>query len=321
MGLTCVDCHSDLYGLEDYPHADSLQSVDCGMCHGEAQELFVTSMHGYALERGDTQAPTCARCHGSHDIRPASDPDSPTHEGRLHDICASCHGTAGMLTDQIVKLPQTVASYARSVHGPNGEPGTAGAATCTDCHNVHGLRGVADPESRIHPTNLAATCGACHEDIQGEYEQSIHGRALQAGVHDSPTCTDCHGEHLILSPSDPDSKSHASHLAVDACGSCHNDPVIIARYSLRGDVVGSYVDSYHGWTSRRGYMSAATCVSCHTAHSVLPAIDPASTVSEENVVATCQQCHLAAGETFARIEYPDDVDIYDSEDVIEVTTD
>ena len=63
MGFTCVDCHSDLYGLEDYPHDDSLQTVDCGMCHGEVQELYVTSRHGYALERGDTQAPTCAGCH------------------------------------------------------------------------------------------------------------------------------------------------------------------------------------------------------------------------------------------------------------------
>jgi len=298
-GVTCVDCHTDLAGLDDYPHAESLQSPDCGTCHPDVQELFVASMHGYALERGNERAPTCSSCHGSHDIRPSSDPESVTHESRLHEICASCHGTAGLLTDQIVKLPQTFGAYARSVHGPNGDPGTRGAATCTDCHNVHELLGVANPDSRIHRANLAATCGTCHQKIQSEYEQSIHGRALEVGVHDSPTCTDCHGEHLILSSSDPDSKSHASRLATEACGTCHNDPVIIARYSLRGDVVGSYVDSYHGWTSRRGYESAATCVSCHTAHAVLPQAHPQSTIHPDNLQETCRQCHERVDRRFA----------------------
>ncbi|NIM00329.1 MAG: DUF4405 domain-containing protein [Acidobacteria bacterium] len=297
IGLACVDCHMDLAGSDDYPHAEILLPVDCGMCHPDTQELFAGSMHGYALERGDALAPTCASCHGTHDILPASDPDSPTHESRLHEICASCHGAAGVLTNQIVKFPETVASYARSVHGPSN--GGGGGATCDDCHHVHEVRGVADPESRIHRANLARTCGGCHEGIRDEYERSIHGRALQAGLHDSPTCTDCHGEHLILSPSDPDSKSHASRQATESCGNCHNDPVIIAKYSLRGDAVGTYVDSYHGWTTRRGYMSAATCVSCHTAHLVLPHTEPQSTIHADNLVQTCGQCHKRADEAFA----------------------
>ncbi len=299
MGLACVDCHMDLAGLEDYPHDESLAPVDCGMCHADAQDVFATSMHGYALERGNPQAPTCAGCHGSHDIRSASDVESPTHESRMHEICASCHGHAGLLTTQMVRFPETVASYARSVHGPPGEPGRGGAATCNDCHHVHAVRGVADPESRIHRANLAATCGTCHDGVRLEYEQSIHGRALQAGVHDSPTCTDCHGEHLILSPDDPDSKSHASRQATESCGNCHNDPVIIAKYSLRGGVVGSYVDSYHGWTTRRGYESAATCVSCHSAHAVLPHTHPQSTIHRSNLVDTCRRCHAGADERFA----------------------
>ncbi len=297
MGLACIDCHVDLTGLGDYPHADSLAPVDCGVCHADTQELFTGSMHGYALARGDTQAPTCASCHGTHDIRSASDPESPTHESRLHEICASCHGSAGRLTREIVRFPETVASYAASVHGPSD--GGVGAATCDDCHHVHEVRGVADPQSRIHRANLSATCGECHDDIRIEYEQSIHGRALLAGLHDSPTCTDCHGEHLILSPGDPDSLAHASRQATESCGNCHDDPVIIAKYGLRGDVVGSYVDSYHGWTTRRGYDRSATCVSCHSAHRVLPSTDPRSTVHAANIVGTCGQCHKLVDEAFA----------------------
>ncbi len=35
----------------------------------------------------------------------------------------------------------------------------------------------------------------------------------------------------------------------------------------------------------------ATCTSCHTAHRILPAKDPASTVNPKNVPSTCGKCH------------------------------
>jgi cytochrome b subunit of formate dehydrogenase len=147
---------------------------------------------------------------------------------------------------------------------------------------------------------VSATCGACHDAITEEYDRSIHGRAVAAGVSDSPTCTDCHGEHLILHPDDPDAGTHASRLATQVCGDCHNDPVIIAKYDLQHEVVHTYTDSYHGWATRRASQTSATCVSCHTAHLVLPAADPLSSVAESNVVATCRQCHDGADEAFAR---------------------
>jgi formate dehydrogenase gamma subunit len=299
MGLTCVDCHVDLAGLEDFPHAEELQPADCGGCHFDVQEEYVESLHGYALLRGNERAPTCASCHGDHDIASVSDPSSPIHESRQHEICAACHGVAGVLTDQLVKFPQTLSGYAKSVHGPNGDPTVGGAAKCTDCHGVHGLRGPADPDSKINRANLAETCGTCHGEAQDDYEQSIHGRALKAGVLDSPTCTDCHGEHMILSPDDPDSMTSAGHLATESCGNCHDDPVLTAKYGLSDDTVGSYVDSYHGWAVRRNYKSAATCVSCHTAHLVLPETHEDSTIHHDNLVETCQQCHPGANEKFA----------------------
>ena len=175
----------------------------------------------------------------------------------------------------------------------------ASAASCADCHSVHDLKGAADPDSRINPINVAATCGQCHPDIQLQYDGSIHGRALQAGVTDSPTCTNCHGEHLILSPEDPESATCGARQAVETCGGCHNDPLLISKYGLQEGVVGSYLDSYHGWASRRGCDIAASCVDCHSAHQVLPAEHPESTVSAANVVSTCQQCHEGAEAAFA----------------------
>jgi formate dehydrogenase gamma subunit len=184
-----------------------------------------------------------------------------------------------MRTSDFVKLPQIFASYAQSVHGERAEEGVTAAATCTDCHGVHNLGSPEDPTSSISHTNVAQTCGQCHQDIQIEYEASIHGRALRAGLYEAPTCNDCHGEHLILPSSDP--------------------PEMVAKYDLQGGVVGSYLDSYHGWATRRGYELAASCCDCHTSHSIQPTSDSTSTVHVSNVAATCGNCHEGADQAFA----------------------
>lgn len=297
LGLSCVMCHQDLVGAE-LPHATDLDSPDCSGCHGLVSSVFLESVHGYGWLAGNPRAPTCATCHGKHNILRSTDLQSRTFRLNQPATCAECHGEAGLLTEELVKLPRTAGSYAQSVHGAAGGAGTA-AATCTDCHGVHNLKGPADPNSRINPLNLSKTCGVCHPAARKDYDQSIHGRALGAGLNDSPACNDCHGEHLILSHNDPDARTCASNLASQTCGPCHDDPEIVAKYNLQGGVVGSYQDSYHGWASHEGCEGAATCVNCHTTHSVLPAADSASSIHPTNVVATCGQCHEDADEAFA----------------------
>ena len=295
VGMTCLSCHTDY----TFPHPDEYAPVECARCHGSTVREYEESVHGYALVRGNERAPTCVGCHGTHEIRRHTDPESHTYRARIAETCVECHSTGGLLTDEYVKLASPALQYAQSVHGQANGNGHPEAATCTDCHGVHDLKGHNDPESRINRLNVSSTCGQCHEEAASEYDRSIHGRALAAGVGDSPTCTDCHGEHLILHPDDPDAGTHAGHLAADLCGDCHNDPTIIAKYNLQSDVVHSYTDSYHGWATRRDHGHAATCISCHSAHLVLPKADPESSVSEANVVATCAQCHEGATDVFA----------------------
>lgn len=295
FGLSCSSCHQNM----EFPHPENARA-SCSPCHSELEQQFAESLHGYALERGNDQAPTCATCHGSHGILPSSDPRAATHKVRLPHTCAECHGLSGLLTDEYVKLPQSFQQYTQSVHGQGTVRGIAAAASCADCHSVHALKGSADPESMINPRNVAGTCGQCHPDIQLEYDQSIHGRALQAGVTDSPTCTDCHGEHLILSPNDPAAGTCTDRQAIETCGECHNDPTLNAKYGLQEGVVNSYLDSYHGWAASGFCDQAATCTDCHSTHRILPEEDPTSTISAENVVSTCAQCHEGATENFAR---------------------
>lgn len=294
LELGCTDCHAPM----DFPHPER-PTTTCTPCHDQVEAVYKTSLHGFALARGNPRAPTCAACHGSHRILPSSNPASPTHKVHLPATCGACHGQPGLLTDQLVRLPQSFQEYARSVHGQGVTRGIAAAASCADCHGVHEIQGAFDSTSPVHPRNIAATCGQCHHDVQLQFESSIHGRALAAGIRDSPTCTDCHGEHLILSPRDPKARVYGAAQAFSSCGRCHDDPLIIAKYGFQEGVVGSYLDSYHGWANRAGDEQAARCVDCHTAHSVLPKADPASSISEHNIVATCGRCHPGASKNFA----------------------
>lgn len=295
-GLGCVDCHQDLVGF-DGVHDEELQPAACSGCHGDVQEDFDASVHGYAHQRGNPRAPGCASCHGAHDILPSSDPLSRTHGVRLFTLCVNCHGDAALTGDPFVKRIQNSAGYDKSVHSRVDPTGKV-AASCVDCHGVHRLRGAADPESGINRARVATTCGGCHQDILGEYSRSIHGLALDAGISDAPTCTDCHGEHLIQATNDSGGITTAQ-LAAETCADCHNDPRLIAKYSLDGVVVDSYNDSYHGWATLRNSERAANCVSCHTAHAVLPKKHPESTVHPARVVGTCQTCHPRADASFA----------------------
>jgi formate dehydrogenase gamma subunit len=191
-------------------------------------------------------------------------------------------------------------TYINSVHGQAVIHGQEQAATCLDCHGDHSLKGAADPASEINPNNIAETCGKCHIEIKDEYLDSIHGRALQVGITDSPTCTGCHGEHQILSPHDPKSPTSPSHQAEETCARCHNDPMIINKYGIEGSVVQTYEDSYHGLAIRGRSVRSATCSDCHNSHNVQPKDDSTSTVHASSVVETCGKCHEKANLNFAK---------------------
>jgi Zn finger protein HypA/HybF involved in hydrogenase expression len=57
--FNCIDCHQDLEGFEDYPHAEELQTVSCDNCHEDVAEVYNESKHGLKYINMEELAPKC----------------------------------------------------------------------------------------------------------------------------------------------------------------------------------------------------------------------------------------------------------------------
>ena len=295
--MACVDCHTDLAGFDDYPHDENLAPVDCATCHDEVDEIFSASAHGVASD--NPKSPTCVSCHGAHGIFSDTDPRALTSAKKLPYTCSNCHHQQVLTQDPDIRITDSFDRYMRGIHAEGIAKGIGSAASCDDCHGMHDLKKASDPNSKVNKQNIPATCAKCHNDIFIKYSRGIHGKALAAGILDNPNCSDCHGEHEILQISDPNSPVNASNLSDYVCGRCHNNPQLIEKYGLGNERFSSYQDSYHGLAVRGGSLKAATCVSCHKAHDVLPEANPASSIHPDNLTHTCQKCHPKANYAFA----------------------
>ncbi|HVL66954.1 MAG TPA: hypothetical protein VM364_06795, partial [Vicinamibacterales bacterium] len=286
LSLSCVDCHQDLAGAE-LPHAETLKRVDCSTCHGDAQEHFAASAHARARGEGSTLAASCSDCHGTHDIRPRTDPASRAHHLNVAATCGACHGN-----EEIVRrgrLPRDLTqAFADSIHGRVlAKSGLMVAPTCSSCHGAHDVRDPNDPHSRVATAKVATTCGTCHEGVARQFQGSVHAEMLRAGNGDgAPACQTCHTAHSITRSDNP-----AWQLSViNQCGTCHADRVATFR------------DTFHGQVSTLGSRSAAGCADCHGAHEILPASDPRSPIAPANLVTTCGQCHPNATANFVKFD-------------------
>ena len=69
--------------------------------------------------------------------------------------------------------------------------------------------------------------------LHNEYKESIHGVAvLQKGNLDAPVCTNCHGEHNIMSPSNPNAPTSYANVAQHVCAKCHSSVALSTKYGL-----------------------------------------------------------------------------------------
>lgn len=219
---TCVDCH----GSHEVLPAKDPRSLTyylelpetCGRCHGSPATIekanirignvlarFEDSIHGRALrDKGLVVAPNCGSCHGNHDIRRASDPQSRVHRDAIPATCGTCH--AGIRSQ-----------YETSIHWAQYKAGSEKGAVCSDCHSAHGIQATGVAAWRL---DVVRECGTCHEDRIRTYRDGFHGKVTELGYARVATCADCHGAHAIKAGTDPASMVHPERRAA-TCGKCH----------------------------------------------------------------------------------------------------
>jgi cytochrome b subunit of formate dehydrogenase len=271
----------------------------CGTCHGAVQRTFLTSAHARALAENVPGAPNCLTCHnnGMTKIRPGK--DVAQQKIAQEKKCLSCH-----LDDPAVRARTSpsagfIAAYEKSVHGSALLRGNGEAANCVNCHGSHEMKKGSDPSSKVSKLHIPETCGGCHQDVAAEYAESVHGRARARGVNDAPVCTDCHGEHNILSPADPRSPVAPLNVSGQVCAPCHNSVKLTQKYGISANRFQTFSDSYHGLAGRAGSVEVANCASCHGVHAIKASNDPRSSVYKANLATTCGKCHPGANERFA----------------------
>ncbi len=215
---TCRTCHADVDLVKKHPNL-----------RDKPHELYKSSVHGAAVQRGDYAAATCNDCHSSlgpdgsrtaHRILGRTDADSTTFHFNIPDTCGQCH-------------EKVTREYLEGIHGQYVARGSTDSPVCTHCHGEHGIITPRDPRSPVSSVRLAQqTCTPCHDSAVlnerygragvalASYIDTYHGLKSQAGDSTVANCASCHGAHRILPATDPTSSIHPSNLQA-TCGECH----------------------------------------------------------------------------------------------------
>jgi cytochrome b subunit of formate dehydrogenase len=275
--VECNSCHADV-DPKKLPHAEKLTPVDCGSCHTDEQKQFAESLHGRAVKRGDSLAPSCKDCHGRHNILRPSTQGSPTSVMEIPKLCGSCHkeGTPVQLTRHIPQ-DNILGNYMDSIHGEGlYKRGLTVTAVCTSCHTAHFVLPHTDPRSSIAKQNIAATCTKCHAQIQQVHRKVIRGELWEKQANVIPACVDCHSPHQIRQVFYPQG------MADRDCMSCHANPEI--KTVRAGKTVSLYVNQAALANSRH---SQKACVQCHTGGTPSD-LRPCTTIVDK---VDCSICH------------------------------
>jgi predicted CXXCH cytochrome family protein len=153
---TCSDCHQahGVLQVRDArsPVAPSNVAATCARCHADADLMtpfgrradvfdeWSGSVHAEALlERGDTSAPTCSTCHGSHGA-------TPPGVDEVANVCAQCHvREAELFRDSPKRLAFDMMGF----------------ADCLVCHQNHAI---ARPDDTWIGFEDPAICAMCHDE-------------------------------------------------------------------------------------------------------------------------------------------------------------
>ena len=280
---SCVACHAD----EERAGADSVRLVEehakdvhadlglsCHDCHGGNPDPALADDAEAAMDAAFAPGPFLGA----------------PRRSELPGFCGRCHSDPTVMRrfDPSARVDQE-REYWTSNHGRALERGDPRVATCVDCHGAHGIRRIADPDSSVYPTRVAATCARCHADagVMGGYtgrngealptdqyvlwRSSVHAAALlEREDLSAPTCNDCHGNHGATPP-DVDS-------VAQVCGHCHGREAVLFRNSPKSEGFGRH-DGLLAEAGEEG------CAACHADP------EPAAQLRDIHSLGECAACH------------------------------
>jgi len=222
---TCVDCHGKSHAIHKKNNPFSSVYVlnlprTCSRCHANPDmvkkykipaenvyNLYMDSIHGLAIAKSTIGvSANCSNCHGSHAIKPHTDPTSQIYPSHVPATCGKCH--SGI---------ETV--FKKSTHGQELKRGNKDAPSCVSCHPAHQIQPV---KATAWILDVIKECGSCHNALLETYRHTYHGKITNLGFTRVAKCADCHGAHEVLPKSDPHSKISENNL-LGTCRQCHPD--------------------------------------------------------------------------------------------------
>ncbi len=250
---------------------------DCMMCHedpdltkernGRTVSLFIDTT---IFEGSVHHSNTCISCHID------ADDEGFPHLENLNPVnCGNCHTDA-------------MRDNTRGIHGQALLMNDSNAPDCKECHGNHDILHNSNPLSRTYKMNIPFLCGRCHREgeivartydvsehnIVENYTMGIHGKGLfEAGLIVTATCNNCHGNHLVLPHTSPNSSISANRIA-GTCMKCHTRIEETHKKVIKGEL----------WEKDPSVIPS--CSSCHPPHKVdVPMIQ--ARISDKS----CMKCH------------------------------
>ncbi len=281
--MDCIGCHMDA-DVEEFPHPEQLEPVNCGNCHDQVQLDFDASIHGMALKRNAIYSPDCAECHGNHEIKSKLDPTSPTYKMRIPYLCGKCH-REGAPVARVYQIGEhnIIENYSQSIHGEGlFKKGLTVTATCNDCHRSHMILPHTYANSSVSLRNIAATCMQCHSRIEEVHTQIIKGELWEKAPGAIPACSDCHLPHEVRR------ESVALNLSDRACLKCHEQEDV--HKTVAGEQISLLVTKEELSDSQHRNIP---CVKCHA--DIDPKLKrPCTTAGKVD----CSNCHARVSEEY-----------------------
>lgn len=281
--VDCVDCHPGAK-VDDFPHPETLEPVDCGSCHDDAKTKFDIGVHGQALKLNALYAPDCKECHGEHQILASSNPQSETYKMNIPYLCGKCH-REGAPVARIYNLGEhnILENYSQGMHGEGlFKKGLIVSATCNDCHGNHMILPHTSPNSTISAKNIAGTCMQCHAEIEKVHKKIIKEELWESSPGAIPACTDCHPPHKV------NIQNLNIMISDRECLKCHENADI---HKMVNDSVVSLTVNKEDFAN--SVHKNITCVKCHSDVST-NLKRPCETAGKVD----CSNCHAEVADVF-----------------------